>query len=97
MSISDLNEKEALRAASQLRSNWKLEPANEEDLEESVSLVGGRLSHLNQVSILFRQSPNKTHLSFQVSRSKDVVDKAKRLIATEKGWLLSKIGTSPLL
>jgi hypothetical protein len=53
MSISDLNEKEALRAASHIRSNWKLEPANEEDLEEIVSLVGGRLSHLNQVRILF--------------------------------------------
>lgn len=57
MSISDLNEKEALRAASHLRSNWKWELANEEDLEESVSLVGGRLSHLNQVRILFFPVP----------------------------------------
>ncbi|KAF8738492.1 hypothetical protein AX14_011327 [Amanita brunnescens Koide BX004] len=81
MSIPDLNENESFGAASHLRSHWKLDPANEEDLEEIVSLVGGRLSYLSQV--------------LRVSRSKDMVDRAKRLIATEKGWLLSKIGLIP--
>lgn len=99
MSIPDLNENESFGAASHLRSHWKLDPANEEDLEEIVSLVGGRLSYLSQVSIQSCQFPI-THPSFQVlrvSKSKDMVDRAKRLIATEKGWLLSKIGASSLL
>jgi hypothetical protein len=60
MSIPDLNENESFGAASHLRSHWKLDPANEEDLEEIVSLVGGRLSYLSQVSIQSCQFPNNT-------------------------------------
>ncbi|KAK2463130.1 hypothetical protein APHAL10511_004785 [Amanita phalloides] len=50
MSISDLNEKEALQAVSQLRSRLQYEPASEKEIKKVVSLVGGRLSYLDQVS-----------------------------------------------
>ncbi|KAF8633274.1 hypothetical protein AX17_004449 [Amanita inopinata Kibby_2008] len=50
MSISDLNDTEALRAASRFRLYSNRGLASETDLREVVSLVGGRLSYLNQVS-----------------------------------------------
>ncbi|KAF8346001.1 hypothetical protein F5887DRAFT_145941 [Amanita rubescens] len=78
MSISDLKEEEALQATSYLRSHSQLDHASEEEFKKVVSLVGGRLSYLNQVS-----------------RSKDMLDKAKHLVAKEKEWLLSQTGLIP--
>ncbi len=51
MSISDLKEQEALQATSHLRSHSQLDHASEEEFKKVVSLVGGRLSYLNQVRI----------------------------------------------
>ena len=56
MSISNLNDKEALHAVSHLRSHFKHLPGAEEELKEVVFWVGGRLSYLNQVS--FGSLPN---------------------------------------
>ncbi|PFH52126.1 hypothetical protein AMATHDRAFT_140883 [Amanita thiersii Skay4041] len=81
LSISDLNDKEALQAASRFRNTSKQKKATKEDLREAVSLVGGRLSYLNRVRF--------------VSRSGDMVGTANHLLSVEKGWLLSQIGLIP--
>lgn len=77
-SISNLTNNEASKAVSHMRSYSKHGPATEEEIDEVVTMVGGRLSYLNQVA-----------------KAKDMVSKAKHLLAVEKGWLLSQIGLIP--
>ncbi|KAH9919416.1 uncharacterized protein B0H18DRAFT_957550 [Fomitopsis serialis] len=49
VTVSDLSFKNALRASAQMRLNAKL-PTDSEDLHDAVSIVGGRLSYLAQLS-----------------------------------------------
>lgn len=79
ISVTDLSQQDALRAASRIRrvtGHWSKSDADEqENLSKSVSLVGGRLSFLNRVS-----------------KSKDVVQMAEHMMEVEKAWILSQIG-----
>ncbi|KAF8911485.1 hypothetical protein CPB84DRAFT_920164 [Gymnopilus junonius] len=50
ISVYDLNNQEALQAASRMRYNAGRSTADPEDLSSAVSYVGGRLAYLNKVS-----------------------------------------------
>jgi len=49
VTVSDLSFKDALRASAQMRVNAKI-PTDTEDIHAAVSIVGGRLSYLAQLS-----------------------------------------------
>jgi AAA+ ATPase superfamily predicted ATPase len=68
-------------------------PVEPEELKQTLSLVGGRLSYLNKVGPILRtlQSTFK-RAKYQVSKSKDMIGMAKHLLEVEKAWLLSQIG-----
>lgn len=50
LSIYDLNKREAVHALTRMRKNSKQHGASVENIEEAVSIVGGRLLYLNRVS-----------------------------------------------
>lgn len=49
ISVSDLDTREALHAATRIRRRTGRAPAEPEEFKSVVSLVGGRLSYLNKV------------------------------------------------
>lgn len=96
ISIYDLNNQEALQAASRLRYNAGRSSVDSEDLKLAVSYVGGRLAYLNKVSLHSElpslREPTLMLFTFQVSKAKDMVGMARHLLEVEKQWLLSQIG-----
>lgn len=65
ISVSDLDTREALHAATRIRRSAGRAPAEPEELKTVVSLVGGRLSYLNKVHFHSRLSAlGETKVSF---------------------------------
>ncbi|KAH9922046.1 uncharacterized protein B0H18DRAFT_1121075 [Fomitopsis serialis] len=61
VTVSDLSFKDALRASAQMRLNAKL-PTDSEDLHDAVSIVGGRLSYLAQLSKTANMREHAQHM-----------------------------------
>ncbi|TFY65435.1 hypothetical protein EVJ58_g1978 [Rhodofomes roseus] len=61
VTVSDLSFKDALRASAQMRLNAKI-PTDPEDLHDTVSIVGGRLSYLSRVSKYANMREHARHM-----------------------------------
>lgn len=98
VSISDLDTREALHAATRIRRSTGWASVEPQELQSVVSLVGGRLSYLNKVcfiapSLLDETRPKLYTYYMKISKSRDMTSMGNHLLQVEKAWLLSQIGT----
>ncbi|PPQ98405.1 hypothetical protein CVT24_004084 [Panaeolus cyanescens] len=81
LSIYDLNMKDSLKAIHKLRRRSGKPAADSEEVEQTLNLVGGRLSYLTKVG--------------EAAKARQMLDMAEHLLEVEKGWLMSQIGLIP--
>jgi len=96
LSIYDLDTRGAHQAITSIRKSsrrFTQDEVKEDEVDEAVSIVGGRLSFLNRVQRMISLFYNNAYMHvLKVAKSRDMVHMAKLLLTIEKGWLLSQIG-----